>query len=88
VLGHLSSEVLSLLAHILGIVCSKGGNQDEICEIYVRAKPTRNQFPIRKNNAKHISDLIHYDIWGLYRTASLCGARYFLSVIDDASRAT
>ena len=32
-------------------------------------------------------ELIHYDIWGAYRVPSLCGAQYFLTVVDDASRA-
>ena len=32
--------------------------------------------------------MIHYDIWGPYRIASLCGAHYFLSIVDEASRAT
>ena len=31
-------------------------------------------------------DLIHCDIWGAYHVEALCGARYFLSIIDDASR--
>jgi len=32
--------------------------------------------------------LIHYDIWGAYRVSSLCGAQYFLTIVDEASRAT
>ena len=87
-LGHPLSEVLSLLPHTLGVVCSKGQNRTEICEICVRAKQTRSPFPISKNNAKAIFDSIHYDICGTYRTSSFCGAYYFLTIVDDASRAT
>jgi len=54
-LGHPSNEVLSLLPS-----SSKG----EICEICIRAKQTRTQFPVSKNNAANIFDLIHWDIWG------------------------
>jgi len=86
--GHPSSEVLSLLPHTLGVVRSKGGNQNEICEICVRAKQTHSPFPISKNNAKTIFDLIHCDIWGPYRTSSLCGVYYFLTIVDDAGRTT
>ncbi|KAJ9558209.1 hypothetical protein OSB04_012823 [Centaurea solstitialis] len=32
-------------------------------------------------------DLLHCDIWGCYRTPSLSGARYFLTIVDDFSRA-
>lgn len=34
-----------------------------------------------------IFDLIHCDLWGPYRTTALCGTRYFLTIIDDHSRA-
>jgi len=85
--GHPSSEVLSFLPHSLGVVHSKGENKDDICEICCRVKQTRKQFPISNNNATHSFNLIHYDIWGPYRTPSSCGAHYFLSIVDDASRA-
>lgn len=32
--------------------------------------------------------MIHCDIWGGYRVASLSGAHYFLLIVDDYSRAT
>jgi len=32
--------------------------------------------------------LIHCDIWGPYREASFCGAHYFQTTMDDASRTT
>ena len=85
-LGHPSREVLLYLPHRLGINCDK--DKDEACEICFRAKQTRNPFPISKSSAKDIFDLIHCDIWGLYKIPSLCGAYYFLSIVDDASRAT
>lgn len=31
-------------------------------------------------------DLIHVDIWGPYRTSTISGAKYFLTVVDDFSR--
>lgn len=31
--------------------------------------------------------MLHYDMWGPYRTPSLCGAYYFLIVVDDFYRA-
>jgi len=63
-------------------------NKEEACEICFRAKQTRNKFPISEHNAKGVFSLIHCDIWGPYRYPSLCGAHYFLSIVDDASRAT
>jgi len=35
-----------------------------------------------------VFDLVHCDIWGPYKAPSSCGAHYFLSIVDDASRGT
>ena len=87
-LGHPSSEVLSYLPSSLGVVGESQKNKGNPCEIYLRAKQTRNSFPTSHNNAAEIFDLLHCDIWGPYRTPSTCGAHYFLSIVDDTSRAT
>ena len=44
-------------------------------------------FPDSSNNAKEVFDLIHCDLWGPYRTTAFCGSRYFLTILDDHSRA-
>jgi len=84
-LGHPSSDVLSYLPNSLEVV---DNTKRDVCEIFLRAKQTRSKFSISKKNAKENFDLIHYDIWGPYHTASLSGAHYFLSIVDDASRGT
>jgi len=66
-------------------VCGSKKNKEDASEIYFRAKQTHNQFPVSKSNARDVFDLIHYNIWGLY---SSCGTHYFLSIVDDTSRAT
>ena len=45
-------------------------------------------FPLSENKATSCFDLLHCDIWGAYKVESLCGARYFLTIVDDASRGT
>lgn len=35
-----------------------------------------------------VFQLIHCDLWGPYRTTAFCGARYFLTIVDEYSRAT
>jgi len=87
-LGHRSREVLLYLPHSLGINCDLNKDKQEGGEICFRGKQTRNQFPISKSNVKDVFYLIHCDIWSLYRISFLCGAHYFLSVVDEASRAT
>ena len=83
-LGHLCSEVLNLLSSHLGVKENKLGT----CDVCFRAKQTRTQFSISESKADGLYDLIHCDIWGSYRVASFCEAHYFLTVVDDASRAT
>ncbi|KAJ8633298.1 hypothetical protein MRB53_026634 [Persea americana] len=40
-----------------------------------------------ENKAKECFDLIHCDLWGAYRIPASCGAVYFLTIVDDCSRA-
>lgn len=53
----------------------------------LHAKHTRTCFSSSLSNTKHIFDLIHYDLWSPYRQSSLCGSSYFLTIVDDCSRA-
>ena len=34
------------------------------------------------------SDLIHCDVWGLFAKSTHDGFRYFLTIVDDATRST
>ncbi|GJT55139.1 retrotransposon protein, putative, ty1-copia subclass [Tanacetum coccineum] len=45
-------------------------------------------FPVSTTKTHACFDLIHCDIWGKYRTPSLTRASYFLTIVDDFSRAT
>jgi len=49
-------------------------------------KQTHIPFPISENKASKCFDLIHCDIWGGYHVKPFCGASYFLTILDDASR--
>ena len=86
--GHPSDDKLSLLSHSLGANCGLNKIKDKLWEICLRAKQTRSTFPTCKSIAKNVFDLIHCDIWSSHRTPSSCGAHYFLSILDDASRGT
>ena len=39
------------------------------------------------HNATSSFDLLYCDLWGPYRTPSSCDASYFLTIMDDFSRA-
>jgi len=61
--------------------------RNEVNRICVKSKQTGDKFPLSDYQASSIFYLIHYDIWGPYRTSSSCGGSYFLTITDDYSRA-
>ncbi|CAA7018786.1 unnamed protein product [Microthlaspi erraticum] len=84
-LGHPSDRVLSHLPYSICTV--KSAENDAVCDVCFRAKQTRDSFHESDNKAAGIFDLIHCDVWGGYRTPSSSGAVYFLTIVDDYSRA-
>jgi len=82
-LGHLS---FTQLKHIDATTCN---NQTHgICQICPLAKMHRLGFSLSTSRAKQCFDLIHVDIWGPYTHSTYEGAKYFLTIVDDCSRAT
>lgn len=82
-LGHPSEKVVKSLPFFR----NSSDKLHKPCDICPRAKQTRDSFPISDNKASRIFELIHCDLWGPYHTVSSCGARYFLTIVDDFSRA-
>ncbi|KAL4580545.1 hypothetical protein LXL04_016743 [Taraxacum kok-saghyz] len=83
-LGHPAEQALNALKHNLKF------SNDPLppCDVCHKAKQTRESFPLSQHNAKHLGDLIHLDVWGPYRVTSIEGFKYFLTVVDDFTRAT
>lgn len=84
-LGHPSFGVLGFLPFLSGV----SNNSDKFggCDICFKSKQTRGVFPKSSNKASVIFELIHVDLWGPYREPASCGAVYFLTIVDDFSRA-
>ena len=57
------------------------------CDVCFHAKQICCSFSQSESNASANFELIHCDICGAYRIPSTCGTYYFLSIVDDASRA-
>ncbi|GKC02232.1 retrovirus-related pol polyprotein from transposon TNT 1-94, partial [Tanacetum coccineum] len=85
-LGHPSSKVVESIPNIS--INNGSGSLNKACDVCLRAKQSRDSFPISNNKTTEPFQLIHCDLWGPYRSPSFCGARYFLTVVDDYSRAT
>uniref|UniRef100_A0A2N9IEJ3 Integrase catalytic domain-containing protein n=1 Tax=Fagus sylvatica TaxID=28930 RepID=A0A2N9IEJ3_FAGSY len=59
------------------------------CETCELSKHHRATFKLRNDEpCLHPFELVHSDVWGPARTTGLCGARYFVTFIDDHSRLT
>ncbi|GJY42158.1 ribonuclease H-like domain-containing protein, partial [Tanacetum coccineum] len=52
-----------------------------------RAKQTREPFPLSDHKSEKPGELVHLDLWGPYRVSSREGFKYFLTIVDDYSRA-
>ncbi|KAK1412979.1 hypothetical protein QVD17_34637 [Tagetes erecta] len=83
-LGHPSDKVLNVLKDILPI--SNHRNTDP-CEICHQAKQTRSVFKPSDHKSNELGDLIHMDLWGPFKVTSREGYKYFLTIVDDYSRA-
>ncbi|GJQ95847.1 ribonuclease H-like domain-containing protein [Tanacetum coccineum] len=62
-------------------------DKDLCCEVCQRAKQTRESFPLSDHVSSSLGELVHLDLWGPYRVTSSEGFRYFLTVVDDYTRA-
>ena len=82
-MGHPSEKVVKLLPPI----SSCKGSLNKACEVCFRAKHPRDKFNLSDNRASRIFEKVHCDLWGPYRHPSSCDARYFLTIVDDFSRA-
>ncbi|GJU85803.1 putative RNA-directed DNA polymerase [Tanacetum coccineum] len=83
-LGHHADQVLSVLINDLSI---SDNTSVTMCEVYQRAKQIRDHFPLSDHKSKTVGELVHLDLWGPYRVQCREGYRYFLTIVDDYSKA-
>nr|GEW50686.1 hypothetical protein [Tanacetum cinerariifolium] len=83
-LGHPANPILNVLKDSLNI--DKKDNTI-CCEISQKAKQTRESFPLSDHKSKSLGDLVHLDLWRPYKVTSSEGFRFFLTVVDDYTRA-
>ena len=86
-LGHPSSTRMSFISKFLPFV-SGSVNSVHDCKICPLAKQKRLPFPNNNNLSTSAFDILHVDIWGPYFVPTTHGHKYFLTLIDDATRTT
>jgi len=77
---------------VLNLVPAIGFNKNcdhlnKCCDVCQHSKQIREKFLVSDFRASNVFELIHYDLWSPYRHVSSCGASYFLTIVDDYSRA-
>ena len=83
-LGHPAEPVLNILRDTLKFDSKQ---KPVACEICHRAKQTRKPFPLSDHITSALGDLVHLDLWGPYKVPSSEGYKYFLTIVDDYTRA-
>lgn len=83
-LGHVSTPVLH---KIPAITNSISDSHTKTCHICPLAKQSHLPFHVSTSHVTHIFDLIHVDLWGPYFHETSHGCRFFLTIVDDHSRA-
>ncbi|KAL2933012.1 Retrovirus-related Pol polyprotein from transposon RE1 [Bienertia sinuspersici] len=84
-LGHVSP---SIMRHLSSTLLDNKSNTVFHFEACLLGKHHKLPFSLSSSHALHSFDLVHIDLWGPYRTPSLSGATYFLTILDDYSRTT
>lgn len=59
-----------------------------ICTICLAAKQSRKSFPSSFIKTTKPFQLIYLDVWGPYKHTTYDGCSYFLTIVDDYTRAT
>lgn len=86
-IGHVPYSKLSFIHSNMDIDI-KFLHSDCICTICPAAKQHRLSFHSSSIKTTKIFQLLHIDVWGPYGTPTHDGCKYFLTVVDDYSRAT
>ncbi|WOH01799.1 hypothetical protein DCAR_0521184 [Daucus carota subsp. sativus] len=69
-------------------VCNVDSVIDIPCLVCAKARQTRLPFPHSQIHSTVKFQLIHVDIWGPYKVPTYNKFKYFLTIVDDFSRAT
>ncbi|GKC58870.1 ribonuclease H-like domain-containing protein [Tanacetum coccineum] len=83
-LGRPSDQVLSFLKHRLKF---DHDSKNELFEVCHKAKQNRETFPISEHKTNDLGQIVHLDVWGPYKVQSRNDFKYFLTIVDDFTRA-
>ncbi|GKD91983.1 ribonuclease H-like domain-containing protein [Tanacetum coccineum] len=83
-LGHSFDQVVDVLQSELNFTKDSHISPCDICH---KAKQTRENFLLSDHKTTTIGELVHVDLWGPYKVISKDGFRYFMTIVDDYTKA-
>lgn len=83
--GHFSNNVLNSLKSVLKL---SNCDVSDSCAVCHKAKQNCEPFPLSSHKSIALFDLVHADVWGPFSVESYDGSKYFVTLVDDFSRAT
>ena len=86
-LGHPSHVKIQIIHNELHIPNSLS-HLSSHCKICHMAKQKCLPFVSHNNMSANPFDIVHIDIWGPFNVSTPVGHRYFLTIVDDCTRAT
>lgn len=85
-LGHPSLSTLQHMKNLRSQFKQEIVEAIKTCKICMRAKQTRDSFPILNRRSAFLFDLVHADVWGPYGEDSVSNTRFVLTLVEDHSR--
>ena len=82
-IGNPSAKVVQSLPFFV----NSSDNPTKACDVCHQVKQLRNKFVVSDSRSSSRFEIIHFDLWEKYHTPSSCGATYFLTLVDDFSKA-
>ena len=88
-IGHTDVQRLKTMQSqelVIGLLAFKVFEMQKVCEAYQFGKKARCAFPHEKHVSKTMLELVHLDVWGPTKNASMGGCRFYATFIDDCTR--
>lgn len=71
---------------VTGLPLFKVTDMQKVCEACQLGKQARGPFPHDKHVSSNVLELVHSDVWGPAKTASMGGCRFYVTFTDDHTR--
>ncbi|MCO5550467.1 hypothetical protein L7F22_003954 [Adiantum nelumboides] len=88
-IGHANVQRLKTMQSqelVTGLLVFKVADMQKVCEACQFGKQAKASFPHDKHVRKNVLELVHSDVWGPAKTASIGGCRFYVTFIDEHTR--